>query len=87
MAIQRHFVFAVLLLSLSSAIVSNGHAQAGADDVVEFYNPNLDHYFITANAVETAAIDNGGAGPDWSRTGRAGQHPLFGHAWFASVLA
>ena len=37
--------------------------------VIEFYNSNLDHYFITANASESAAIDNGSAGPGWSRTG------------------
>ena len=37
--------------------------------VVEFYNTILDHYFITADAIEVAAIDNGSAGPGWSRTG------------------
>jgi hypothetical protein len=29
----------------------------------------LDNYFITANAVEAAAVDSGGAGPGWLRTG------------------
>lgn len=38
-------------------------------NVIEFYNNRLDHYFITANASEAAAIDNGSAGPGWSRTG------------------
>ena len=37
--------------------------------VAEFYNTNLDHYFITADANEAAQIDNGSAGPGWSRTG------------------
>jgi Repeat of unknown function (DUF5648) len=37
--------------------------------VVEFYNTILDHYFITADANEAAAIDNGSAGPGWGRTG------------------
>jgi hypothetical protein len=37
--------------------------------VAEFYNSILDNYFITADPVEAAAIDNGGAGPGWSRTG------------------
>lgn len=41
---------------------------AFATEVVEFYNANLDHYFITANASEAAAIDTGSAGPGWSRT-------------------
>jgi hypothetical protein len=37
--------------------------------VVEFYNVRLDTYFITANAREAAGIDQGSAGPGWSRTG------------------
>ncbi|MBK9609015.1 MAG: hypothetical protein IPO58_22250 [Betaproteobacteria bacterium] len=44
-------------------------APAFAADVVEFYNANLDNYFITADPVEATAIDNGAAGPGWSRTG------------------
>ncbi|CAH1385536.1 Delta-60 repeat domain-containing protein [Candidatus Nitrotoga sp. M5] len=39
--------------------------------VVEFYNTNLDHYFITADATEAAAIDEGSAGPGWIRTGNS----------------
>ena len=52
-----------LTLSSDSASVSA--------DVVEFFNTNLDHYFITANASEAASIDNGSAGPGWSRTGNS----------------
>ncbi|MBP8295657.1 MAG: hypothetical protein KAX84_06085, partial [Burkholderiales bacterium] len=37
--------------------------------VAEFHNGALDHYFITADPNEMAAIDNGGAGPGWARTG------------------
>ena len=37
--------------------------------VVEFYNTNLDTYFITAGSGEAAAIDGGSAGPGWIRTG------------------
>ena len=37
--------------------------------VVEFYNSILDNYFITADPAEQVAIDNGSAGPGWSRTG------------------
>ena len=37
--------------------------------VTEFYNVDLDHYFITANVDEATAIDTGSAGPGWSRTG------------------
>ncbi len=36
---------------------------------VEFYNTPLDNFFITADPVEAAAIDNGSAGPGWARTG------------------
>ena len=36
--------------------------------VIEFFNVLLDHYFITANPIEAAAIDGGSAGPGWSRT-------------------
>ncbi|CAH1083720.1 Delta-60 repeat domain-containing protein [Candidatus Nitrotoga sp. 1052] len=39
--------------------------------VVEFYNTNLDHYFITADASEAAGIDGGSAGPGWIRTGNS----------------
>jgi streptogramin lyase len=37
--------------------------------VTEFYNNILNHYFVTANLAEAAAIDGGSAGPGWSRTG------------------
>lgn len=40
-----------------------------AATVIEYYDSNLDHYFITADANEAAAIDSGGAGSVWSRTG------------------
>ena len=40
-----------------------------AADVVEFYNTTLDNYFITADPIEAAAVDNGAAGPGWARTG------------------
>jgi hypothetical protein len=36
---------------------------------VEFYNTNLDNYFITADANEAAQIDGGSAGAGWIRTG------------------
>ncbi|MBK8742833.1 MAG: hypothetical protein IPM02_26625 [Betaproteobacteria bacterium] len=38
--------------------------------VAEFYNTNLNNYFITADANEAVAIDSGSAGPGWGRTGR-----------------
>lgn len=40
-------------------------------DVIEFYNAILDHYFVTADPVEAAAIDSGASGPGWSLTGKS----------------
>ena len=37
--------------------------------IVEFYNAILDNYFVMADPIEISAIDNGSAGPGWSRTG------------------
>lgn len=37
--------------------------------VNEFYNTILNHFFLTANAIEAASIDAGGSGPGWQRTG------------------
>jgi hypothetical protein len=36
--------------------------------VVEFYNPSLDHYFITAEPAEIAMLDQGIIVPGWQRT-------------------
>ncbi len=38
-------------------------------EMVEFHNTVLDHYFITADTSEAAAIDARAAGPGWTRTG------------------
>lgn len=38
---------------------------------VEFYHPDLRHYFMTADANEARAIDKGAAGAGWSRSGYA----------------
>jgi len=51
-----------------SKIVSSTPASSA---VVEFYNTILDHYFLTADASEATGIDNGAAGPGWTRTGNA----------------
>ena len=39
--------------------------------VVEYYNPTLDHYFITAEPAEMAMLDAGVLVPGWRRTGLA----------------
>ena len=38
-------------------------------DVFEFYNPGIDHYFITADAAEAAMLDAGTPVAGWRRTG------------------
>ncbi|MDP2827774.1 MAG: hypothetical protein Q8O37_04130 [Sulfuricellaceae bacterium] len=37
--------------------------------VMEFHHTTLNHYFMTADTGEAVGIDNGAAGPGWSRTG------------------
>ena len=39
--------------------------------VVEYYNPDLDHYFITAHEHEIDFVDKGNAGATWRRTGNS----------------
>lgn len=36
--------------------------------IVEFYNPTLDHYFVTADAAEAAMLDSGTPVTGWQRT-------------------
>jgi len=38
---------------------------------VEFYNIQLGHYFMTSSWAEAQGIDQGAAGPGWTRTGEA----------------
>lgn len=47
-----------------------GETPAPSDaDVIEFFYPPLNTYFLTASAAEVAFIDGGGVGKDWVRTG------------------
>jgi len=46
-----------------------GTIQALDTAVTEFFNTGLNHFFLTANAIEAASIDAGGSGPGWTRTG------------------
>jgi hypothetical protein len=41
----------------------------GPSPVIEFYNLQTGHYFMTIDATEAAGIDAGNAGPGWVRTG------------------
>ena len=65
----------ILRSTVAACALWAGHAQAFTYDfltsvtVVEMYNARLDHYFLTHDAQEIAAIEAGNAGPGWSRTG------------------
>ena len=59
------------LVTISALKVLPEPTTGGIVQVVEFYNTTLDNYFITADANEAAAIDNGSAGPGWIRTGNS----------------
>ena len=45
--------------------------ESGIVEVTEFYNTDLDHYFITASEAEANGIDQGAAGSGWIRTGES----------------
>ncbi|MEO8136151.1 MAG: choice-of-anchor D domain-containing protein, partial [Betaproteobacteria bacterium] len=42
-------------------------------ELVEYYNSDLNHYFITADPAERQSIETGGAGPGWIRKGTLGR--------------
>lgn len=37
--------------------------------ITEYFNVDLNHYFLSSSDEENAVIDTGGAGPGWTRTG------------------
>lgn len=44
---------------------------AAGTNAIEYYNVDLDHYFLTSFADETQFVESGGAGRGWVRTGYA----------------
>jgi hypothetical protein len=52
-------------------ILGKDNSVSGDTQIVEFFNTLLDHYFITASPAEASSIDQGAAGPGWSRTGES----------------
>jgi Repeat of unknown function (DUF5648) len=48
----------------------NVYADDGLSPVIEYYNSTLDHYFITQDTGEIAALDTGVV-PGWARTGQS----------------
>ena len=53
--------------AIDSRCRAPGSARLGT--VIEYYNPKLRHYFLTAFADEAAALDAGAGGNGWTRTG------------------
>lgn len=62
------FRWVVVVLAAGCAAMAAAIPTQGA--VIEFYNPDLDNYFITADPVEQAFVDTGAVGR-WQRTGNA----------------
>lgn len=62
--------FELAYAALSEPLAGVMQPLAG-DNAVEYYNVDLDHYFITSFADETGSIDTGGAGRGWVRTGHS----------------
>jgi len=61
---------AAVCLSTSTGVFAFGLSHlVPMVSVVEFHNRFLDHYFLTADPAEIAAIEAGAAGPGWQRTG------------------
>jgi hypothetical protein len=56
-----------LLVAAGSFISPLAHANLGT--AVEFYNASLNHYFITADPEQAAALDAGTPVKGWARTG------------------
>jgi hypothetical protein len=67
-------------LALQSTIPGTGMAPAGTVPVIEYYRADRDHYFMSADAVEIAFVDEV-LKNTWQRTGE-----LF-YAWVDPVLA
>ncbi|MBK8569043.1 MAG: hypothetical protein IPN81_03210 [Nitrosomonadales bacterium] len=73
LAVDAHSRLLVAGQDATSAVLAR-YVLSGATaslSIVEFYNTNLDHYFITADANEAVGIDGGSAGPGWIRTGNS----------------
>jgi len=58
-------------LALASLLGGIGGARAAEPtaNAIEYYNASLNHYFMTANPVETAILDANVMFPGWQRTG------------------
>jgi uncharacterized protein (DUF1800 family) len=58
-------ILAIIAFATSTAAI----ATEPTGTAVEYFNTILGHYFITADPLEMASVEGGGAGPGWQRTG------------------
>ncbi len=60
------------LVAICAAVTcaANAYGQANSTALVEFYNPSLDHYFVTWVPDEIAKLDAGTLIKGWMRTGK-----------------
>ena len=79
---MRHRLAATILASCSLEAFGFGILLSPPEaSVVEYRNVLIDHYFLTADTFEVAAIDAGSAGPGWIRTGRGFRAYAYTNAW------
>ncbi len=56
---------------LAMAAAHGALAATPQTSTMEFFHTGLQHYFVTADAIESLAVDGGAAGNGWVRTGRS----------------
>lgn len=66
---SRRVALALASLATTAGTAFAQNLPTPTTTVVEYYNTNLKHYFITGRPEEVAVIDAGGAGPGWVKTG------------------
>jgi uncharacterized protein DUF5648 len=70
MGVRVHKSLGWRTAAFASALFASalGTARAAVVDAIEYYEPALDHYFVTASPIEIGALD-AGQFPGWQRTG------------------
>ena len=60
----------LIALAATGLLSAMTYASEPDTQVIEYYHPDLKHYFITASATDARFVDAGSAGQGWVRTGR-----------------
>ena len=61
----------LIALAATGLLSALTYASEPDTQVIEYYHPDLKHYFITASATDARFVDAGSAGQGWVRTGRS----------------